>query len=125
MEQPEVVLKQTDHLLTGFCIHRLAKGGFYDFQQPGTKILPNQFISSHKGIRYPVFGEMVFDLLQGSGKFGAVPPDAEGSRFGLIPLRDLPTLYQAEGIPDLVCKILALLAEPLVKEEVIPGSGAQ
>ena len=109
-----------EHGGIGLRINGLAIGGLHEFEQPGREVVPEEVIDLHQGFAQAILGVEVGHLGGTVAQAGFKPLDSERSGFALGGFgAHLPTLDKAEGIPYLIIKVAALLAEGFVEEDVV------
>ena len=109
----------------GLCL-AIDVGWLHHLQIPAGELVPEQAVNSHQRLGDTVLAEQVvyfgIDLFQ----LGVKPGHCGLSGFGRCDVVCyVPTLNQAESVPDLVVEVSALFAEGLVEEDVVAGRSRQ
>ena len=126
MEQGQHALKHVQSRLLGRPINGLSKRRLDGLQVPTAVFLPDQPVGGHQGLAQSEIGKLAFQLLHGL-LASCIHPSHGSCRgswlfFGRI---HFPTLDQSKGIPNLVGKIPALLAELFVERQIIACRGSE
>ena len=101
-------------LIDGLSVLRL-----HHFEIPTGEFVPEQAVNGHQSLADTVSAELLFHHLIGRLELGSKPLHGCFQRFGLCHVGCLPALHQAEGIPNLIVEVAALLAQALIKENIV------
>ena len=122
MQEVEQVVEEAESGAISRSIDRRLVGGLHHFEVPRGELVPEETIHFHEG-----FGDAVFREQVGNGGSTLAELCGEPLR-GLLRsggLREifvhLPSLNQAESVPNLVAEITTLLTKRFVEEDVVAG----
>ncbi len=126
MEQAQQRIEVRARGAHGLGVDRAAVGGLDHLEVPRREVVPEESVHCHQGLVDAEFLHQVGDLGHGGVEARAEP--AHGQRRHLVGTRRgvfLPAAHQAEGIPYLIAEVAALLAEALVKHDIVAGRGGE
>ena len=111
-------------LVDGLCL-AIDVGGFHHLQIPARELVPEQFVDSHQRLGNTIFLEQVVDFSISLLQLSLEPCSGNLASLGLFNISHLPAFNQTESVPNLVVEVTTLLAECLVKEDVVAGRGTE
>ena len=107
-------------LFQRLCVDGFAVGRLDQFQVPAAEVVPHEAVEVHQGFAQAELGKLPLQFLQHPLHARLHPAHRDFCGFRLLAVRvHLPALGQAEGIPNLIGKVAALLAELLIKRQII------
>ena len=108
MRESHQFIKEIEGSRVGACVDGMLVLRLDHFEVLCAEIVPDQFVHRIERVRNTEFGKQIVNFRQCLIEFGFKPIDGQLVRGGQIG-GYLPTLRQAEGIPDFITKIPALL----------------
>ena len=122
MKQMEQIIQKSNSSIKSNTVNSLSVSRLNHFQIPRRELIPEQLINSHKCFTQTIFTEQIGNLSSYFILFGLKPADSQLRRFGNFSIiSNLPSFDQPESIPYLVTEITSLLAQCIIKENVVPG----
>ena len=122
MQQGQHALKQPHRGIVGRAVARFTVGWLGQLQVPRTEVVPDVLVGGHEGLAQAELGKALLDVDEHLLGPGFEPADAGGRMIGLGGgVADFPSFHQAEGVPNLVGEVAPLLAQALVKRQVVAG----
>ena len=112
--------------IVGLLVDSTTVGGLHNLKIPAGELIPEQAVYSHQCLAQAVLAHQVVHL---EGCLGEHSIEPLATQAGSLGLSDggiyIPTLHEAEGVPNLVVEVTALLAECIIEEDVVAGRSAE
>ncbi len=116
--------KRSDRIICG-AIHRTTVGRLDHLKIPCRIFVPEQFVDGHQRFRNAEFAHQVVNLGSCALQLGLEPFYGFRGACGLLYVSYLPTLDQAERVPDLVAEIASLLAQRIIVHDIVTGGSGK
>ena len=126
MEHAQEGVEVVNYFRKGAAVDGRAVCGLDHLEVPGGELVAEETVDRHEGFGDSELGEEVVDFGDGGGELAPEPFGGHAADFGLFEsFVHAPALDEAEGVPDFVAEVAALLHELVVVHDVVAGGGGE